>query len=277
MSKALINQLSISQERCTNMPAVPAMLQAMVARPSLKKADLSSLISVQMGATFILPEHVRLAGEMLKCDRVTNSFAATEGVPITIITHSAQNIANDVSVGKICMGARIRICLPNTTDPVPRGESGEIHIGGKQVIQRYLEGRSAESFYTDSHGHWFLTGDQGYMNEDGELFISGRYKDLIIRGGENIAPASIEAVLQTKLNLNVSTAESDRGTMVNEIATDAGSWCKGPDRRRGACGCHTAERRARHPENQHNHGSRRIRPWAYLCSRFDLHTGGSWT
>lgn len=193
------------------MPAVPAMLQAITARPSIKDMDLSSLISVQMGATFILPEHVRLVGEMLKCAKVTNSFAATEGVPITITTHCAYTIASEVSVGKICLGARIRICAPNTTDPVPRGKSGELHVGGKQVIEGYLEGRSAESFYTDSHGHWFMTGDQGYMNEDGEIFISGRYKDLIIRGGENIAPASIEAVLQSKLNLTVSYSQTILG------------------------------------------------------------------
>ncbi|MGG6496913.1 UNVERIFIED_CONTAM: hypothetical protein NY603_28740, partial [Bacteroidetes bacterium 56_B9] len=63
---------------------------------------------------------------------------------------------------------------------------------------------SAKSFYDDEHGRWFMTGDQGIMANDGTVTISGRYKDLIIRGGENIAPAAIEAVLDAKLKIQVS-------------------------------------------------------------------------
>jgi acyl-CoA synthetase (AMP-forming)/AMP-acid ligase II len=75
-------------------------------------------------------------------------------------------------------------------------------MGGTSMVQGYLDGASPASFYSDDYGSWFITGDQGTMAADGTVTISGRYKDLIIRGGENIAPAAIEAVFD-KLGIMV--------------------------------------------------------------------------
>lgn len=76
-----------------------------------------------------------------------------------------------------------------------RNIPGELHIGGTAVIAEYLEGADRESFYTDEYGSWIKTGDQATIDKNGVLQILGRYKDLIIRGGENISPAKIEQCL----------------------------------------------------------------------------------
>lgn len=65
-------------------------------------------------------------------------------------------------------------------------------MGGTSVISRYLDGADPEAFYNDQYGSWLKTGDQANMDEHGVVQLLGRYKDLIIRGGENISPAKIE-------------------------------------------------------------------------------------
>ncbi|PPJ51770.1 hypothetical protein CBER1_09680 [Cercospora berteroae] len=191
---------AIDQERCTNLPSVPAILQAIAAHPSALSTDTSSLRNIELGATTILLEHIRLCWTGLRCRSMSNSYAATEAVPITTAFFDTRT-AEEVSVGSVVNGTRVRICAPDTRQPVPRGEAGEMHISGSHLIQGYLGGLSAKSFYDDEHGRWFMTGDQGIMANDGTVTISGRYKDLIIRGGENIAPAAIEAVLDAKLKI----------------------------------------------------------------------------
>ncbi len=76
---------------------------------------------------------------------------------------------------------------------VPRGETGEICISGPSVISAYYGNADKEAF----QGGWFRTGDFGYQDEEGYLFITGRLRDVIIRGGENIAPREVEEVLET--------------------------------------------------------------------------------
>lgn len=107
-------------------------------------------------------------------------------------------------VGKVLPGARIRICVPGIREVVKRNVPGELHMGGTSVIPGYLGGADPEAFYTDEFGSWLKTGDQANMDEHGVVQILGRYKDLIIRGGENIAPAKIEECLGQIPGLMVS-------------------------------------------------------------------------
>lgn len=192
--------LAIQKERCTNLPCVPAMVQAMAYHPALKSTDTSCVISVQMGATTILPEHLKLVRDALGCNRISNSFSATEATPVTFRFHDAAALSDTVSTGFVASNASLKICAPNTREPLPRGEAGEIHIRGPHVIPAYLGGISPDSFYDG----WFITGDQVVMEENGEVVISGRYKDMIIKGGENISPSAIEAVFDAKLGISVS-------------------------------------------------------------------------
>src|SRR5438270_3141175 len=96
------------------------------------------------------------------------------------------------------VGVSLRICRPHIDGDdrlhdVPRGEIGEICISGPSVISAYYGNEDQEAF----HDGWFRTGDLGYQDEEGYLFITGRLRDVIIRGGENIAPREVEEVLDS--------------------------------------------------------------------------------
>lgn len=104
----------------------------------------------------------------------------------------------------------MRVCLPESREVVNRNVPGELHIGGTSVISGYLDGADQEAFYTDEYGSWLRTGDQATIDENGAVQILGRYKDLIIRGGENIAPVKIEECLGQAPGLYVSVSISTR-------------------------------------------------------------------
>ncbi|SMQ52736.1 unnamed protein product [Zymoseptoria tritici ST99CH_3D7] len=195
---------AVEEEGCTDLPSVPSIVSLMAAEEKVGEVDLSSLKVVELGATTILEEHRVLVGKALRCAVVTNGYAATEGVPISLGRFSTRSgEGGKIHTGTVCPGARVRICDVESGKVVQRGVAGEIHFGGEMCIKGYVGGTSAESFYKDEVGEgWFKSGDQGVMREDGTLEVVGRYKDLIIRGGENIAPAAIEAGMDVKLGIS---------------------------------------------------------------------------
>lgn len=115
-------------------------------------------------------------------------------------------------------GARIRVCDPESRLPIPKGERGEIHQSGPGLVKAYLgTGISQEQFYVDDGGRtWFVTGDQGIMLPDTRICVTGRYKDMINRGGENIAPASIEMCLSRFCGVQVWLGLGSKSRSLNE-------------------------------------------------------------
>ena len=137
------------------------------------------------------------------------AFEAKFGIPL-IETYGLSEAASEVTGNPLPPGKHkagsaglplsvsLRICSPATDDDaelhdVPQGEAGEICISGPNVISAYHGNADAGSF----HDGWFRTGDLGYQDEEGYLYITGRLREVIIRGGENIAPREIEEILQT--------------------------------------------------------------------------------
>lgn len=189
----------IEKFSATHMSLVPTTAQSIIAHPVFGKTNISSLISIDISGAGVLPSVVETCEEALKVPGGT-SYGMTES-PSTLIWPISEGSVlrnGEVLSGRPSRGARVKICEPGTTTVVPRGQPGELHNGGVQVIHEYMDPNiKSDSFYTDDEGcHWIMTGDQAIMEEDGAVRISGRYKDLIIRGGENISPASIEACLQ---------------------------------------------------------------------------------
>ncbi len=135
------------------------------------------------------------------------AFEAKFGIPLIetygLSEAASQVTANPVPPGRhkpgsagLPVGVSLRICRPRDDEDlhdVPRGETGEICISGPSVISAYYGNADKESFQNG----WFRTGDLGYQDEEGYLFITGRLRDVIIRGGENIAPREVEEVLET--------------------------------------------------------------------------------
>ena len=109
-----------------------------------------------------------------------------------------------VGVGRPIPGAKVKICAPESKTSLESEQTGELHLGGYQVINGYL-GTEDSSIYQDSNGQeqWIATGDQGLIDMSGAVYVYGRYKDLIIRGGINISPMSIEETLTTAAGVNV--------------------------------------------------------------------------
>lgn len=184
-------------------PCVPAMIHALVNCASPQNSSRPSFEVLLGGAPVTLDVVKRCRG--LGAKRIMIGYGMTEGIPFvnTSLEMSTDPTTRDVSVGKVFYGGRVRICLEGSRTPIHKGEIGEVHLGGLPVFGGYL-GRSIDSCYREDGVNWIATGDQGYMDSEGYVYILGRYKDLIICGGENISPLKIEQCLAEVDGIRVS-------------------------------------------------------------------------
>ncbi|KAI8264547.1 hypothetical protein K4K58_012117 [Colletotrichum sp. SAR11_239] len=197
------------QEQITHTLLVPTLIHALVAAMEKDQPPLGSLISVTFGGTILTRQEVLATIKVLGAKVVENAYGCTEGALTSTGSVSVSEACPDsplsgseeMSVGKPPMGHGIKIIDPATGRAVPRNVTGEIHGYGPMIYREgrwgYIQHEEQKAFYTEEETGrvWFKTGDMGRMDENGDLFITGRYKDMIIRGGENISPAAIEAVL----------------------------------------------------------------------------------
>ena len=174
------------------------MLLALMKQPDFDPAKTRSLQLVLLGGTIVPPAIFADATnpKLLGASEALTGFGMTEGLPICGSQPGKDPVVHRgaVSLGKALPGVRLRICRSQSRDIVPRGETGELHYGGDLVVSDYLHGDS-KCFYADESGHWIATGDEAMMDDQGNVFIFGRYEDIIIRGGENLSPGLIENCL----------------------------------------------------------------------------------
>ncbi|KAI4249806.1 MAG: hypothetical protein L6R40_000595 [Gallowayella cf. fulva] len=192
---------AIESACCTHMPAVPSMIQALVSHPALSDTNLQSLQSIDLAGTMVLPEILAACMDYLKVPDATVIYGMTEGNFICgsdmyDVLYTRHSIPTVLSCGTATPGGRLRVCKPSSREVLKRGEIGELHIGGLQVTKGYLD-RKSEDFYQEDGINWLVTGDQARIDDRSLVYILGRYKDLIIRGGENLSPASIERCLDS--------------------------------------------------------------------------------
>lgn len=188
-------------ERCTHTIAVPTMIYAIVLAKATLKSRLDSFKSVFLGGAAVTPEVLRLCEKELGAEGCEVLYGMTEG----IMTYSGRsNIAaltdanGDVSCGTVVPGSRIKICSPGSREPIPRGEAGEVHGWSPVMTGEYIN-KETGTFYDEDGLTWCASGDMGRMDEHGRMFIIGRYKEMIVRGGENISPVAIETVIGQQL------------------------------------------------------------------------------
>lgn len=192
---------ALEEEICTHTALVPTTLHALLETPRVRGNHLkSSLVDVCLSGSSVTPDNIRQAVHELGSKGVSTGFGMTEGRPIwSVPVQDPEDLVNgDLTIaGPSAPGARVRICDPESKMAIPRGQRGEIHQTGRGLVKAYLgAGVGQEQFYTDEEGRtWFVTGDEGVMLPDTRVSITGRYEDMINRGGENIAPASIETIL----------------------------------------------------------------------------------
>ena len=195
---------ALEEEQRTHTALVPtslhALLETLKARGNSSK---SSLVDVCLSGSSVTPDNIRQAVVDLGSKGISTGFGMTEGSPIwsAPVQNPEDLVSGDLTIaGPPAPGARIRFCNPESRAPIPRGQRGEIHQTGPGLVKAYLGiGVGKDQFYVGDDGRtWFVTGDQGVM-----LPITGRYKDMINRGGENIAPASIETILSRVCGIEV--------------------------------------------------------------------------
>lgn len=195
---------ALELEQCTHMPAVPSLLYSLL---DCVTEPCKSLRHTEFSGAMVPSGTVAHAKERLGAGKVSSHFGMTESGPAALWPYDqipdSTTAGEFVSPGLPVSGGMLKICAPGTTTPLGRGEPGEIHQCSPHVIKAYLGGVATEQFYEDDSGRWMITGDQGVMLETGEIRVSGRYKDIIIRGGGNIAPAQMEAVLNVRDHIKV--------------------------------------------------------------------------
>ncbi len=181
---------AIVEERPDLAVLVPAALQAIFSLPEWPEADISSLRSVAIGSSMVpLPHIEALQSRGVPAPQV---YGSTETGPIVIYQNPESAFAKPGSAGKAGLHSEMRIVDDQGND-LPQGQSGEIAVRGGNIFIEYWNNKEATR---DSiKDGWFLTGDVGYLDEDGDLWVNDRKKDLIISGGENIYPAEIEAFI----------------------------------------------------------------------------------
>lgn len=199
---------AIQQGTIVHAPCVPIMVQAIAEHPSTPTTGFTTLQSITLGGAPSFPRIIEIC-KSLTPKRLCVGYGLTEGV-VTLMNlkdiDDWELNSKDISSGRACSGSKIKICEPGERVPIECGQLGELHQGGLPVFKGYLDIES-EACYQKCGVNWVATGDQAYMDEEGYVYIFGRYKDIIIRGGENISPAKIENCLRKAEGVSVSPKE----------------------------------------------------------------------
>jgi 2,3-dihydroxybenzoate-AMP ligase len=183
---------TIGREKVTFMPTVPSMVRRILESEQLHKSDLSSLKKISAGGEPSAPDLIREVIQKLNCAYI-NEFGMSEGLLCrTSLTDDLETICN--TVGKPCCPyEQIKVVNGMGKGLLPDQE-GELVTKGPGIFAGYLK-NPEENKKSFLRGGFFRTGDRARMDRSGNLKITGRAKDIIIRGGENISPALVEEVL----------------------------------------------------------------------------------
>lgn len=175
-----------------SMFAVPAMLSALTRTPGAFDTDLSSLRAVVVAGAPVPPSLIEqfVRHEVF----LEQAWGLTETAPFATHLGREWTLSKLGSAGVAMPYTEVRVVDAATGDTLPAGAAGEVVVRGPNVTPGYWENAEATAAAFDDEG-WFHSGDVGYLDEDGCLFIVDRLKDMIISGGENVYPAEVERVL----------------------------------------------------------------------------------
>lgn len=188
---------TLEKEKCTGCHGVPTMWIAMLNHPDFKKYDFSPLRTGIMAGSPCPEKAMRQIVEEMGCSEITIAYGQTESSPVCTQTTVTDSIEKKVTtVGRPLPYIECKVVNPETNELCGYDEQGEFVVRGYNVMKGYYKMPEATSAAIDKDG-WLHTGDLATMDKDGYFKITGRIKDMIIRGGENIYPKEIEEFLYT--------------------------------------------------------------------------------
>ncbi|CAD0220935.1 AMP-binding protein [Chryseobacterium sp. D764] len=191
---------AVSDEKCTSLYGVPTMFIAELAVKDFNKYDFSSLRTGVMAGSVCPPEIMKKVESLMNIKEMSICYGMTETSPVSTQTLIGTPLEKQVStVGTVQDHLEIKIVDENGRT-LKRGEHGELCTRGYSVMLKYWNDPENTKKVLDD-ARWMHTGDMAVMDKDGYITISGRIKDLIIRGGENISPKEIEDFLYTYTNI----------------------------------------------------------------------------
>lgn len=231
----------IASERITNLYLVPTLYHDLLAHPAFGPSHVTSVTKLGFAGAAMTDGLLKRLVDAFQPELFVNHYGSSEIYTFTIEQDAA---AKPGSAGKAGINTEVRIIAIGSReagDVVGPGEEGQIiaTLAGDEAFEGYWQRPDADA--KALHDGWYLTGDIGYFDSDGDLFVTGRVDDMIITGGENVLPAEIESVLS--LHPAVAevavvglaherwgqqvTAFVKRGSAVDGDALDA--WCRGSE------------------------------------------------
>jgi fatty-acyl-CoA synthase len=188
---------AVQDERCTSLYGVPTMFIAELSVPDIESYDLSSLRTGIMAGSPCPVEVMKQVINQMGMSEVSICYGMTETSPVSTQTRVDDSIERRVAtVGRVGPHIEVKVVDPVTGLTVPRGTPGELCTRGYSVMLGYWRQPDKTSEVIDA-ARWMHTGDLAVMDDDGYLSITGRIKDMVIRGGENIYPREVEEFLYT--------------------------------------------------------------------------------
>ncbi|KAA1172300.1 long-chain-fatty-acid--CoA ligase [Marinobacter salinexigens] len=195
---------AVAKERISTMQIVPTMLQMMLDHPDFSSEKFASLRLITYGASPMPVALLEQALEVLPGVSFAQSYGMTEASPVVTVLDSedhslsSEHIQRLESVGRPVFHNQVRI-VDGRRRSVPRGSVGEIVVKGSNVMKGYW--RAPDLTRDVLQDGWYYTGDSGYLDDAGYLFMAGRIKDMIVSGGENVYPIEIENILSRHPNI----------------------------------------------------------------------------
>jgi fatty-acyl-CoA synthase len=188
---------ALQEEKCTAVYGVPTMFLAELQHPRFADFHLQSLRTGIMAGSPCPIEVMRAVVDKMGARAITIAYGLTEASPVITQTRTSDSLEHRVgTVGTTLPGIDVRIVKPGTVEDVEEGQSGELIARGHGIMAGYYN-KPAETDQAITPDGWLHTGDLALRTPDGYYRITGRIKDMIIRGGENIYPRQIEEFLYT--------------------------------------------------------------------------------
>ncbi|WP_019414705.1 AMP-binding protein [Paenisporosarcina sp. TG20] len=186
---------AVQDEKCTALHGVPTMFIAELNHPDYKNYDTSTLRTGIMAGSPCPIEVMKKVINDMGASEITICYGLTEASPVITQTQSDDAIEKRVAtVGKPHPNVEVKIIDPETNEELPVGTPGELCTRGYLVMKGYYNNEEATHAAIDSEG-WLHTGDIAILDDEGYIAITGRIKDMVIRGGENVYPRELEEFL----------------------------------------------------------------------------------